>query len=372
MSRKIIIFYTPYGAGHRQAAKAIQEQFRRIGEDAEIKNSLSFIPSFIAKSCVGGYDVLIKYLLPVWAFLYVLTDIKLFAPFFRTLRRLYNGLAYKRLVEFIKEQSPDVIICTHFLPEEIVCSMKRKKQYKGKIIVCVTDLRVHSFWITPGADSYIVGSVEGKKDLLRWGVQNEKINLFGIPIHPAFSLKPNRQEMCKKFNIQDNMFTVLVTSGGFGVGPVKRIVQSLAKMKDELQIVVVCGRSPKLFRNLTGFAKKAEKKIHVFEFINNMYEVMSIADIIISKAGGLTVAEALAKRLPIIVARPLSGQEIKNTEILVSNNAGIRVYNVQQVIERVRFLIENTDHLLRMKQNIEKLRKPDSTKDICNFVLEKN
>lgn len=383
MNPKIIIFYTPCGAGHRRAAESIAEGFKRSGHPDErviIKNSLEFVNKLAGKLYVKGYDFLLKHALLLWAFFYSVTDVKFSAPFFKVLRRVYNELTCKGLVKFIKEQSPDVIICTHFLPEEIVCSMKKKGLYERRLVTCVTDLRVHSFWILDGVDDYVVGGEEGKKDLLRWGVEEKKIKVFGIPVHPEFSNDLDRQKLCEKLGIKDSVFTILVTAGGLGIGPVKKIVQSLTIISEELQILVVCGKSPKLFKDLTAFARSSleisepspyamnKKKICIFEFVNNMHEIMSVSDIIISKAGGSTVAEALAKQLPIIIIRPIPGQEIKNTEVLVSNNAGIRAYNVQQAIESVRFLMKDKDHILELKKGIQKIRKPHSAIDICRLV----
>jgi processive 1,2-diacylglycerol beta-glucosyltransferase len=375
----VLVTYASAGAGHKKAAEAIYNAFLRLGEveGVFIIDSLDYTNQIFKWSYPRVYLFLVNYLPQLWGFFYYALDNHKIYFLISKIRRWVNRLNSKRFIKFLIKENPKVIISTHFFASEIISNLKNRGLISSYVISVITDLRVHSFWATESIDIYTVGSVEAKADLMRWGIDEGKMKLLGIPIDPIFYSKLDRNYLREKLNLNKDKFTILIVSGGFGVGPVRKLVKTIVspkiKFKDYIQLIVVCGRNNRLYKYIENIRLRSIPTLKVFGFVDNMDELMEVSDLLISKPGGLTISEALAKGLPIIIVSPIPGQEERNAEVLVKYSVGIKAKRTDEVKEILFRLLNNPQELNEMKENIRQMTRPRAAEEIarCAMNLER-
>lgn len=369
---KILLIYGSAGAGHKKAAQAVYQSLKKHPSSPKLTlsiiDALDYTSPFFKSSYAGTYEFAAKYLPSVWGFFYYFFNNKIIYKFVQCLCRLINGLNSGRLVKFILEDNPDVAVFTHFFASEVAVNLKKQGKFKGKLISIVTDFGLHSFWVSKYIDQYLVASEETKEQLLSWGVEAEKIIITGIPILSDFSAPLNRREILAKLNLKEDLFTVLIGSGGFGAGPVEKVIKVLDKLNQPLQVLVVCGTNKKLCKKIQTLKPILKISLTVYGFVDNMPELMSVSEVMITKSGGLTSSEALAKRLPLIIISPIPGQERGNCHILVKYGAAYEAKNVNEVGLKISEFINSSDLLARFKENTLLLAKPDAAFKIADLI----
>jgi len=372
---KIFIIYASSGAGHKRASEAIYKAFQEEGAhgvDVRILDSLEYTNRFFKWVYPSIYLYAVHYLPSIWGFFYALFDHERLDYFVSKLRRLSNHINSKRFVQFLEDEKPDVVLCTHFFATEVISEMKRKMGFRTRLISVITDFGVHAFWVSKEVDRYVVGTEDTKMDLMRRGIWQDRIEVFGIPVDPAFSKKIQRKEMCDKLGIRTQAFTILIVSGGFGIGPVEGLARRISKLElpgKILQLLIVCGRNLRLYEDIKGIDFDKNNHVKIYGFVENIDELMSASDIIISKSGGLTVAESLAKGLPMIIFSPIPGQEFRNCRLLVRYGTSIELNKVSQIDTVLLKMSSSPDMLDKMRQSILKIAKPYAAKDVVRMVL---
>ena len=375
MTKKILIVYATAGIGHKKAAMAVKEAYDEMKlPDVEVTliDALDYTSDFFRWSYLQVYLLMVNRLPTIWGLSYYLTDIPLVNIFVSILRRLNNSANSRKLVNYILDKKPDVIISTHFFGSEVIADLKQRSLVLSKLITIVTDYRPHAWWMADGTDMYIVASEDTRRDLEKRKVDPAKIKVMGIPIEPAFSKTLDRQKIFKETALRDDLFTILVIGGGFGVGPIEGIVKVIARIDKNLQTVVVCGHNEELGRKIQSLKDGYKLNMKVLGFIDNVYEYMDISDILISKSGGITVSESLAKEIPLVVISPILGQETGNCAFLVRNNAAVKVKRLEDLKEALEGLISDPAKLDRMKDAIRSVKKPYAAMDVAKFAYEYN
>ncbi len=374
MTKKILIAYGNAGAGHRKAAYAIESAFKEIKRgDIEVKviDTLDYSTPFFKNGYPAFYLFLVNKIPYLWGLLYYLVDTRLvYGCCASFLRRLHNGLGFAGLERFLNEYNPALVINAHFLGSEVMVHMKKKGMLKDtKLVSVVTDYMMHSFWVDKTIDYFCVAQEESKKHLIKRGIPSERIKVFGIPIDRIFSVHKDKKELCAKLGIDSTKKTVLIGSGGFGVGPIKELVQELLGAAAVEQLLVVCGKNPELYKDISNITKSAAKTVKVYEFVDNMDELMTVSDVIVTKSGGMTSSEAMAKDLPMIITSAIPGQEARNSNYLVRCGAAIPAFTVKKAKEAIVGLFSSKDKLENLKNKIKSVKKPDSSYDIAKFTL---
>jgi len=299
------------------------------------------------------------------------------------MRRIINGINAPRLERFFCDYKPDVIVTTHFMTSEVVSSMKRRGKIQTQLVTCLTDARMHSFWYADNTDFFCVGFRKGISDLVKkWGFPEDKIKRFGIPIDSKYDKVSDKATLRNKLGLSGDLFTVLITGGGFGVGPIEDLVKVLGNMDAPLQLLVVCGHNEKLKEKIDKFiASKPDASkppiIKNYGFVNYVDELMTVSDLIITKSGGLICSEALAKELPMLMLRPIPGQETRNCKLLVREKAAFKLKKMEQAKEIILNLCPSWkdqrscgEQFKIMKENVRRIRTPNSSANIANFVIE--
>ena len=199
----------------------------------------------------------------------------------------------------------------------------------------------------------------------------ERIKLLGIPVEPAFAKKLDRGDILAREGLKGGIFTILVIGGGFGVGPIEDIIKTINTVSTRpIQVIAVCGHNQELVRRLEGLAKGLSISVKILAFVDNVDEYMEISDVLISKSGGITVSESLAKELPMIVIAPIIGQETRNCEFLVGHHAAFRIGRVEELKAIVEDLASHPESAKAMKDSIKSIKRPMACFDVAKLALE--
>jgi processive 1,2-diacylglycerol beta-glucosyltransferase len=259
-----------------------------------------------------------------------------------------------------------VVLCTHFLPLEVLGGVKSRNGAQQPFVVCVvTDFEAHALWMEPVVDLYCVAADETKARLVARQVDRDKVVVTGIPIGARFSARIDGGAVRRRFGLRDDLPVVLVLGGGFGMGPMAEILESLDSVEREFQTVVVAGRNLTLRRELAAHDRR--HPTHVLGFVSNMHEMMTVADLIISKPGGLTTAEALALGKPLFILNPIPGQETANSDFLLERGAAAKANRIEDVPFRIDRLLGSA-RLTEMAASARTLGRPDAAPTICAAV----
>lgn len=369
---KIFIIYTDAGAGHRRAAEALYKVTGDIFPEAVVSlfDVLNYTTPLFKKSYPAIYLFMVNRCPWLFGIGYYLTDIRAVDRFIRIFRRLTNSIYCKSFEKHLINEKPDLIITTHWLPNEIITSLKKRRKLGSFLATCITDYYPHAFWRNRGVDLYIAPNEDLIPRLIKLGVAPEKVQTFGLPIDPEFACHRDRLEMRKQLGLDTELFTILITSGGFGVGPIKELVAEIEKIDTPLQVQVVCGKNNMLREELIAYTKKARHRFRIFGFVTNMDQLMEASDILISKSGGLTSTEAMAKNLPLIILYPIPGQEFSNSEFLLKHGAGVRARNAKQARLALESFLAEPNKLELLRKNIGKLARPNAARRIMTYLKQ--
>jgi processive 1,2-diacylglycerol beta-glucosyltransferase len=255
----------------------------------------------------------------------------------------------------------DYIVMTHFMPTEIAAALKRSGRISSKLVTVITDFDVHRIWLAEGIDTYTVASAWTKEKLKKIGIPQEKIFVSGIPTDRKFSGPFDLDALRKTFRLKENMFTVLVATGSFGIGPIQEIIETLAGF----QILVVCGHNQDLYRTLSAGGRT---DVHVFGLVDNMQELMAVSDAMVTKPGGLSISEALVSRLPMIFFSAIPGQETGNIRVLKTYGIGISGCSIAQIGEELNRMNNSREIFHAAREKIGVLARPSAVSDIISLL----
>ena len=367
---KIDIIHATAGEGHRKIAMAVQDALARLGRsDLQVRllNCLDYTDAFFQKTYTPLYYWSARHAPGLWGFVYELLDHAWIYRLIRPLRSLTNTLHAKLLLEDIVKNQPDVIVSTHFLPPEIMGRAKLKGLIRAKMITVITDFYPHTVWVNPGTDHYWVMAEETKQDLIRRGVPSEIITVGGIPILPTFKPTGKKVEILKKHGLDNDRFTILLTSGSFGLGPQEAILEELMAFKDKVQCFVVCANNKELQTNLAG--KVYPFPVKIFGFIDFMPDLMEASDLMVAKSGGSTTSEALTKGVVMAVLAPIPGQETRNVKLLKLRDAAYFLNDPHEIHGIIKGILDDPSALQKKRDAIKLLAKPDASEDLVKMIL---
>jgi processive 1,2-diacylglycerol beta-glucosyltransferase len=373
MAKKVLVLYATAGIGHKKASLAVKQALDEIApKDAEvtIKDSLDLTNRFFKWAYLKSYLLMVGKLPTFWGMSYYLTDNRYVNIVVSKLRRMNNWLNSGALRKHLVDTKYDVIVSTHFFGSEVIADMKSSGVLRSRLITVVTDYRLHSWWVANGTDMYVVGCEEARGDILRWGVDPSRVKVLGIPAEPIFSKQLDKEAIRQKAGLKKGVPTILVIGGGFGVGPIMGIVRLIKDLPEDLQLLVVCGHNESLVKQLEAVKAGMKHDMHVFGFVQNVYDYMEVADVLISKSGGITVTESLAKDLPLVVIAPIIGQETRNSDFLLANGAARKADKVSDLEGILRDLMDHPEKIKAMREAIGRIRKPNACYDIAKLALE--
>ena len=368
---RILVAYVPAGSGHQRAAEAIAAAFHQIHPEADVSllDASEKLTPWYRWCYTRGYLSLIQSAPSLWGLLYFLTDIRILHSLVANLFRAVNVSPAAGLERLLLETQPDILIGTHFLPMEVAAFLKKSRNLRMQLICVITDYIPHAFWLSEGIDTYVVGCVRAKEDLLNRGISSHRIQVLGIPVDPKFHRRGDRIAIAKRLGFDPSPFTILIGSGGAGTGPVAQLVTELGKVREPIQLVVITGKNASLFKTLENVRQTFPHPMRVEGFVHNMDEWMDLSDLLLTKPGGLTCAEALTKGIPMVLYNPIPGQETRNAKFLEEAGATILVERIADIRELMVQLIHDRSRLETLRQNAKKVRFPDAALEIARRAL---
>lgn len=364
----ILIFSVSIGNGHDQVAHTLRNEFIKADSNCRVKiiNTIKFISPILDKVILDSYLNILKFYPKAWGKIYEKTN-KL-DPII-DINDITNRLMTSRLQKSISSFVPDMIICTHSFPSTIISALKEKKVPEIPLISVITDYNIHTSYVNDNTDYYVIPHENLSYVMEGYGVPSSKILPYGIPIRKDFGQQVDKQEVLQKQNLADKK-TVLVMGGGLGLGEIYNIVSELDQRLDNMQIVAIAGRNNRLELKLKNMVTR--NKLAVFGFVNDVHELMEVADCIITKPGGVTTAEVLCKQKPLVIFSPLPGQEYENAEFLLNAGVAVATSEVKKIPILINQILNFEMRLKSIKEITEYLKKPNAAADIVNFLLNKH
>ncbi len=345
--KKILVFSTSTGAGHNQVAGALQNEYQNMGYEVEVVDFLKDASRFLDLLIAGSYNnVMIRA-----HFLYgILYHGSNNAAITRVVGFLMASILSSSLLRIIKSSQPELIIATHALALSSLADIKRRGGTSAPLISIITDFDAHSSYVNRAVDAYIAPSWHSKEMLVKAGIPKDKIFIYGIPIRREFLVHETPPA-------ESPPFTILLMGGNAGPGAIIETVENLMQIPEPVKLLIVCGRNAVLKNKLDlAFPQSpAGKELVIFGFSDEIPRLMDAADIIITKPGGLTISEALAKRTPIVIPYCIAGQEEENARILAQCGVALRVEHIRNIGAMVRKLISEPKDLERMASDIDAL-----------------
>lgn len=373
--KKILILYAAYGGGHLSAAKSIKEYIEKNFSNVEINlvDCIKYINKSLDKLTTGAYKEMAKKAPWAWKQVYYHSEKGALSKISSTT----NKLIAKKLFHLFQEYNPDLVISTHPFGTQMTSYLKRKGKVSCKLATILTDFAPHDQWLVGHTygDYFFVSHDGMKRSLINdFNVEESKIYSTGIPLSSKFSIEFNKDEIYKLFELSPNKKTILFFGGGeFGLGKSRtvEILQCLTKHLDIYQIVAISGKNQKMnlaFKEIASSLPDSSS-LKIFDFIDKVPEIMSISDLVVTKPGGLTITESLASSLPILIINPIPGQEEENAEFLEQAGVAIWLRKNDSPEILIRNLLNSQEKLSSMRENTFKLAHKNSTRDICNILL---
>lgn len=371
---RILIAHVTAGAGHTRAAEAIARAYQNLYPDANVKlvDTLDYINSVYKKVYNNTYLALVKHTPRLWGYIYERYDKdeeggqRIDDKFRQSLETLQAG----DFRDFLDDFSPDVVICTHFLPMQLISRWKKKRKSSLPLYAVVTDFALHTFWIVEEIDGYFVANDNVRRELQTRGAMAKNIYQTGIPVDPVFSTLPLQSEVRDKLGLERDLPTVLIMSGGYGVGDVTSLISSFKDVSTKMQLLIVCGRNEELHTQVAQIAHTLPVTTQVYGFVNNVHELMRAADLVITKPGGLSSSEALAANCPMMIINPIPGQEQRNSDYLLEQGAATILHQLPDGAYYVEKLLNDKDRLASMIQRTRAIGRKDAAMEISRKVTE--
>jgi len=367
MKPSILVFSVSIGAGHNSAAEAIVQQFNThhpAGKTSVI-DTLDFINPLFHKVLEGSYLSTLKFNPKLWGYIYDYTEAS---------RQSYGvneamaSISYHKVIDLIQRFKPDIIIATHPFPAGILSSIKEKTGMRIPLISVVTDYGVHAFWIHPHTDLYFMPAEIMRSECLEKGIPEDKLSFKGIPLRETFSRTYDIAAIKAKFGL-DERPVILVMGGGIGLGSVYTAAKTILGMDQDIQVIAVAGKNEELYAKLSRLAEQYAT-LTVFSYVENVAELMSISSLMVGKCGGLTVTEALAMRLPMIILNPLPGQEARNADFLTNLGMAALIRDMEELPHLIDSLYKVPIRLEFMRLMAAHFGRKEAADDIYRTLME--
>ncbi|WP_111290330.1 diglucosyl diacylglycerol synthase [Bacillus safensis] len=366
-NKKILILTANYGNGHMQVAKTLYDECKSQGFEHVVVSNL-YQESNPIVSEVTQYLYLKSFSIGK----------QFYRLFYYGVDKIYNKRKFniylkmgnKRLDELIQLHNPDIIIIT--FPMIVVPEYRNKT---GKVIPTfnvMTDFCLHKIWVHENIDRYYVATDYVKQKLVEIGTHPSDVKVTGIPIRPQFEADVPKSIIYKKYGLSSDKKVLLIMAGAHGVlKNVKELCEALL-LDSEVQIVVVCGKNAALKQSLSDLEQAHPDQLKALGYVEQIDELFRITDCMITKPGGITLTEATAIGVPVILYKPVPGQEKENALFFEDYGAAIVINRHEDILESVTNLLQDEEKLKTMKQNMKKLHLKQSSQTILEDIVEQS
>jgi processive 1,2-diacylglycerol beta-glucosyltransferase len=357
---KILILTGNYGDGHVQVAQALYEaiQLRFPTLEPVIFDFMEYTHPYTKHVSRSLYFQGIRNFPQLYGYIYQKT--RRVNTFSKMMKRIFStGMG--RVLKLIEEVKPAVVVSTFPSAAAVLSKLKSLGLTDIPTVTTITDHTDHSCWIYPYTDKYIVGSGIVRDSLINLGIEGGRIAVTGIPIRQQFLQSLQRKEIFQKYNLDPHLPTILVMGGGCGlIGDGSSTIKEFEELPLTIQFIIVCGRNGKLLMKLKDKLQNSKHHIHLTGYINNVHELMSISDLMITKPGGVSTFEAIAMELPMLLYKPIPGQEQDNAKFLVQSGVAIQAMKERDLTDHIFKLLSNVELLQQMRDNAKNFHPKES------------
>lgn len=366
----ILILSASVGAGHIRAAEALEKSLSiRLPTASVTHVDVLELTNAPFRSVYGkGYFKLVDHSPNLVRALYDALDQPQIGTGQHRLRLAFERFNFRRLINLLHMQPWDMVVCTHFLPAGIISTLRRSGKFMAPMQTIITDFDVHGLWVTEACDHYYVASDQTRELLIAKGVESARISVTGIPIDPIFARQHDQQKLILKHQLLEGRPTLLQMAGGFGIGSIEQIYRQIQSIERPLNIVTVTGKNTAAFTRLSALNSHPRHHQLVLGFSREVDELMSVADIVVSKPGGLTTSECLARGCPMAIVEPIPGQEERNSDFLLENRCAVRVSDLGALGARLSSLLADGDRLRELKTNARRHGRPHAASDVADAL----
>lgn len=372
--KKILIFYASFGGGHLSAAKSIEnyllKNFNNV--DIELIDCMKYVNKTIEKISTSAYKEMAKKMPWAWGKIYEGSQK---GPLAHISSKANSFMAIK-LLKLLREKNPDIIISTHPFGSQMCSYLKRKGKVNFKIATILTDFKSHDQWLVGAdyTDFFFVSNTDMQKELVQKNINENKIIVTGIPVREEFLIPHNKEQILADLNFATNKKTILFFGGGeFGLGKdmTLKVFECLLSRCPQTQIIAISGRNEVMKNKFENFVEQYSRKndVRIFEFTNKVAEYMSIANLVVTKPGGLTSSESLVSHLPMVLINPIPGQEEENAEFLENKKVAKWIKKNDDINFILNILVNDETILNNMKEKTYLIAKPNATENICKIIM---
>lgn len=369
MGKRVLILSASVGSGHVKAADALAQAMRARHDVEEVlcDDSLDHTNVLHRQFYSKLYSKLSLMLPEFLGWWYERSDDPWVADKGRLAIDLPQALP---LINLVREFRPDIILCTHFMPAGVVSWLIGNGKLDARLGIVVTDFHFHAFWITRAFNWYFVAQEEDKIHMEALGLPSDRIEVTGIPVEPAFTHGVDAAAVLTRHGLQPDRPTLLVAGGALGLSPATAVVRQLLQLKANFQAIIVCGRNQEMQDEVSALVADRPGDFCVLGYTPEMPDLMGAATILLSKPGGMTTAEALARGLPMVVLDPIGGQEERNSDVLLEAGAAVKCTEVTLVTHKLQRILNDPERLQRMRESAMALGRPNAAADIARIALE--
>lgn len=375
--KRILFLSVSAGAGHARAAEALRATAVTAFPPVETLHLdvMEYVPAAFRKLYTDFYIKLVHRHPQLWRMLYHATSTADPASPTQKLRRAIERLGTRALRGAIDDFAPDAIVCTHFLPAEILMHEIRRERLAAPVWVQVTDFDLHGMWVIPRMAGYFAASEEVAFRMRAAGIPAERVHVTGIPVMPAFAESPDREACARHFGLDPARRTILLMGGGGGLGGLDEVAASLLQLgpegaRHDFQLIVLAGRNQEALTRLRAMTAEHAGRLFPFGFTDEVQRLMACSDLVITKPGGLTTSECLAMGVPMLLNAPIPGQEESNADYLLEQGAALKAIDTVSLEYRVGMLLAEPQRLQRMRAAAAALGRSQAAQCVLRTVMD--
>jgi processive 1,2-diacylglycerol beta-glucosyltransferase len=366
---RVLILHSSVGSGHKRAGEALLQAFtRRQPGQVELVDVLDHANPIYREAYARSYLQMTDKLPALWSLVYEQTDRDIFR-YTTEIRALADALGAWGLRRVLRDFDPRIIVCTHFLPVEVLAARKARARLSQPLYCVLTDYAAHMFWAYKNVDGYFVATEQTAAQLVQRGVSPNLIRVTGIPIDPVITIPKAVATVRAAHQLSAEGAVVTLFGGGLANETVRLIIEELLQSDLRGTIIVVAGRNRGLQAALSNLQGTENVELRLLGFIDYVDDLIVASDVVITKAGGLTVSEILGRGTPMVIIDPIPGQEESNADYLAGVGAAISIRLPEHVSFAVTQLLNDDARLRQMRANATRAGRPRAALDIAESIL---
>lgn len=371
MSKRVLVMYGSIGLGHKVVAENIAAALLRHSDvELRLLDVLEMYRGPFTETSAKIYEWILARIPWLWGFFY--TN-RIFHALTLPLRIPFAALKLAKFRAYFRDARPDLILTTHPTATSLVVALKQRGEYQGPLITTFSDFHFQPFWVYPLVDHYLVMTEEQKREVLERGFTEQQITVTGLPVDPQFAKDYDQADIYKSYQLSHTKPIVLLMGGSRGWGIKLADVEALLGSSLVFQLVVVSGLNPQLATQLEQLAQAHPEALKVFGAWSSteVAKLYAVAKILVTKPGGLSVAQALLRGLPMVLVNPLPTMEEMNLAYLTSRGAAVYAKTSADLRAWVERLLQDKKFYQQVRDQTRVLGTPWAAESAVKVIIDR-